>query len=49
MALMHEEVFTLGGIFALAGFVVEEFYCIFGGHGHQTHKILRFINRRQGG
>ena len=28
MALMHEDFFTLGGIFALAGFVVEEFYCI---------------------
>ena len=24
---MHEDFFTLGGIFALAGFVVEEFYC----------------------
>ena len=28
MALMHEDFFTLGGIFTLAGFVVEEFYCI---------------------
>ena len=27
MALMHEDFFTLGGIFTLAGFVVEEFYC----------------------
>ena len=24
---MHEDFFTLGGIFALTGFVVEEFYC----------------------
>ena len=27
MALMHEDFFTLGGLFAHAGFVVEEFYC----------------------
>ena len=27
MALMYEDFFTLGGIFTLAGFVVEEFYC----------------------
>ena len=32
MALMHEDFFTLGGIFALAGFVVEEFYCNFACH-----------------
>ena len=28
MALMHEDFFTLGWIFTLAGFVVEEFYCM---------------------
>ena len=28
LTLLHEDFFTLGGIFALAGFVVEEFYCI---------------------
>ena len=27
LTLLHEDFFTLGGIFALAGFVVEEFYC----------------------
>ena len=46
MALMHEDFFTLGGIFTLAGFVVDEFYCnIFQSLSHNNnYKDFQYEN-----
>ena len=41
MALMHEDFFTLGGIFTLAGFVVEEFYCI-------DYQVIKYVYPLEG-